>query len=121
MKITQNFDDSEFECHCGCGTKNPDHGLIHRMQVIRDIVEESVEILSGCRCKDWNEKVGGEPESYHLTFGNRKGEACDWTIDDKAKLKRFATFMDNKWSGGFHFYESKGFIHCDIGPKRRWT
>jgi len=121
MKITPNFDDTEFECHCGCRTKNIHPGLAHRMQVVRDIIEESITILSGCRCDDWNEKVGGEPESYHLASDKKSGQACDWTINDKAKLKRFAVFMEDKWSGGFHFYESRGFVHCDIGSKRRWA
>lgn len=113
--MTQNFKRSEFSCKCGCGYDEVSDELMGRMQVVRDIILEPITILSGCRCTKHNKKIGGEPNSYHLT-----GMACDWTIPDEAKLKRFATFMNDKWSGGFHYYESQKFIHSDVGPERRW-
>lgn len=115
LKLTDNFTKEEFACRCGCGLKSIDEGLVHRLQVCRDIIGESIEVLSGCRCQKHNEVVGGELKSYHL-----KGDAADWTLKDKEKLRRFGEYMTDKWSGGWHYYPTQGFIHSDIGPKRRW-
>ena len=87
--------------------------LVHRLQVIRDIVDLPIIVLSGCRCAKHNQEVGGEPNSQHLI-----GNASDWFIEDYS-MKHIA-LMITKWSGGFHFYQEHNFIHTDIGPERRW-
>ena len=112
--LTANFDKDEFRCPCGCGDNNISLAVVNRLQVIRDIAKEPIIILSGCRCMAHNLKVGGEPQSYHLV-----GQAVDWTLGDKEKLKDICT-MISEWSGGFHYYPDKLFCHTDVGRKRRW-
>ncbi len=111
--ITENFSRSEFACKCGCGFDQINIGLIHRLQVIRDILGVPIQVLSGCRCKKHNADplVGGEPDSYHLT-----GEAADWTVSEILDIAEALSH----WSGGFHYYPDKVFIHTDVGPRRRW-
>ena len=114
--ITENFTVEELNCKCGCGWSIIQYNLVHRLQVIRDIAEEPIKVLSGGRCATHNLAVGGTPGSYHL-----KGEAVDWCLasGNKVRLKWLAELLKD-WSGGFHYYEDRGFIHCDIGRRRRW-
>lgn len=113
-KITENFRRKEFACKCGCGFDDIDIRIVNRLQVVRDILGIPIKVLSGCRCKKHNADIGGKPESCHL-----KGEAIDWTVEDPEKLAMAAMMLVN-WSGGFHYYSDKKFIHTDVGRKRRW-
>jgi hypothetical protein len=110
--ITKNFSRHEFTCHCGCGFDSIDERIVHRLQVVRDILQVPITINSGCRCLKHNYSVGGKPASFHL-----EGKAIDWTVEDEATLMEADRLLTN-WSGGFRHYLD--FIHCDIGPKRRW-
>lgn len=115
MKITENFDDSEFSCKCGCGFNIIDHRLVNRLQVVRDIAGVPIKIHSGCRCQKHNDMVGGEKHSLHLL-----GLAADWSFGGDGLLKKLCERLINNWSGGFHYYESMNFVHTDIGKRRRW-
>ena len=110
--ITHNFSRHEFACKCGCGLDNIDNQIVHRLQVVRDILGVKITINSGCRCKEHNYAVGGKPASLHL-----EGMAIDWTVEDEEKLMEAGSLLAN-WSGGFHHYSN--FVHTDIGRKRRW-
>ena len=110
--ITQNFSRHEFACKCGCGLDDIDNQIVHRLQVVRDILKTPITINSGCRCKSHNYKVGGKPASLHL-----EGRAIDWSVENEEKFMLAAKLLSG-WSGGFHVYST--FIHIDIGRKRRW-
>lgn len=112
-KLTQNFSREEFTCRCGCGLMAINPAIVQRLQVIRDIVDLPIHILSGYRCNKHNLEVGGAKESQHMM-----GNAIDFRIEDYS-MQHLAIMLD-KWSGGFHFYQSNNFIHIDIGLKRRW-
>ena len=112
-KITENFSREEFVCKCGCGLMAINPAIVQRLQVIRDIVGKPISILSGYRCKKHNEEVGGAKESQHMM-----GNAVDFNIEEHS-MGHLAIMLD-KWSGGFHFYQSENFIHIDIGLRRRW-
>ena len=110
MKVTENFKFEEFECkHCGLNLIND--RIVHRVQVVRDIIGRSITVVSGCRCETHNGAVGGKPHSLHLT-----GEAVDFTCDGIGEVAELL----NNWSGGYHYYPGQGFIHIDIGARRRW-
>lgn len=118
--MTTNFDREEFKCkHCGLNII--DERLVNRLQVVRDFIGQPMTILSGCRCEEYNKKVGGAPESFHT-----KGLATDFTVLDKdghideAALLSIDNAFGRRWSGGYHYYINQRFIHMDIGPKRRW-
>ena len=110
--ITENFSHKEFACKCKCGFDAIDERLVHRLQVIRDIVQVPMIINSGCRCEKHNKTVGGSKLSYHL-----KGLASDWRFE---RAENFWYEMLEGWSGGYHYYDTQGFCHTDIGPRRRW-
>lgn len=114
--ITENFSGEEFACKCGCGFDDIDERLVHRLQVVRDIIDRRITINSGCRCENHNREVGGKPHSKHL-----EGKAADWKVDDP-KIAIILRKMLKNWSGGFHYYDDKKFFHTDIGSKnkRRW-
>lgn len=117
-QITENFTRKEFACKCGCGLNRIHVGIVNRLQVFRDILIEPIFIRSGCRCPTHNRNEEGTEDSFHLEKNDCK--AVDWTIGDKDKLRRFATHMEDKWSGGWHYYPEEKFVHSDIGPRRRW-
>jgi len=110
--ITKNFSRHEFTCKCGCGLNDIDHRIVHRLQVVRDILQVKITINSGCRCLNHNYNVDGKPASLHLI-----GKAADWSVEDEETLMEAGRMLAN-WSGGFRHYLD--FIHCDLGPKRRW-
>jgi len=113
--ITEDFSLDEFVCPDGCGANHIHEGIIHRLQVIRDIVKTPIIITSGVRCCKHNDELGGAINSYHLP-----GWAVDWTMEDPKTLEWTAKTLLHNWSGGFHWSPEKKFIHCDIGPRRRW-
>ncbi|OFY39603.1 MAG: hypothetical protein A2Z69_00210 [Bacteroidetes bacterium RBG_13_44_24] len=116
MRITENFDEFEFSCLCGCGFNIIDPRLVNRLQVVRDIVNIPIKIHSGCRCVNHNDDVGGENGSLHLL-----GLAADWSLEDgDSLLKKLCEKLIGNWSGGFHYYELLNFVHTDIGKRRRW-
>jgi len=115
--ITRNFSRHEFACKCGCGFDAIDERIVHRLQVVRDIIQVKIDIHSGCRCKQHNLDAKGKPLSFHLAQENGKAWAADWTVEDEEKFIYAGRLLSN-WSGGFHQYSN--FIHTDIGRKRRW-
>ena len=110
--ITRDFSRHEFACKCKCGFDAININLIHRLQVVRDILRVEIVVNSGCRCNGHNYSVGGKTSSLHLD-----GLAVDWTVEDEEKFMEAGRLLAN-WSGGFHQYSN--FIHTDIGRKRRW-
>jgi len=110
--LTRNFSTHEMVCKCGCGADYIDPTIVHRLQVVRDILNYPILIHSAVRCSDYNKAVGGKPHSLHLS-----GKAIDWSVDD-LDLMMYAAKLLYHWSGGYHQYET--FFHTDVGRKRRW-
>lgn len=78
--MTANFSRWEFACKCKCGSDNINPLLVQRLESARQLFGRGITITSGCRCKTWNAKVGGEARSSHLTEINglqRTGLAVD--------------------------------------------
>ena len=81
VKLTKNFNLSEFECKCGNCTI-PSSVLFNikivaeNLQILRDYVGVPVRINSAYRCKEHNKAVGGSSRSQHIL-----GKAADITID----------------------------------------
>lgn len=79
MKLTNNFNKSEFECKCGC--EMPDDvlenvkKLAEQLQLIRDYVQEPIIINSAYRCLRHNKMIGSNDRSQHP-----KGKASDIVI-----------------------------------------
>ena len=115
--LTKNFSRWEFACKCGCGFDDINEGLVHRLQVIRDITQVYMMINSGCRCPEHNKKKGGASVSYHLV-----GYAADWRFSEHCSSNLYfqTAVLLKDWSGGLHYYKDRSFFHADIGKERRW-
>ena len=78
-----------------------------------------VIILSGNRCKSWNDKQGGADTSQHIV-----GKAVDFYVKG-VDLKLVYEYLKGKFpnSMGIGYYprtDSTGWIHLDVASKRRW-
>lgn len=105
--LSNNFSRYEFACHCGCGFDNIDELLVHYLQTIRNQLGHSVKILSGCRCKQHNENVGGEKNSAHL-----RGKAADvvcQTSKDRFDIISMAMILGINRIGIY-----RDFLHLDV-------
>lgn len=71
------FDRSEFKCKCGgkyCNgfPSEPDERMVRIADQLRKNLDVPITIVSGLRCKTWNEIQGGVSNSQHMY-----GEAAD--------------------------------------------
>lgn len=123
MKLTKNFNLSEFECKCGCVmpefVKKNVIELAENLQVLRDEVGR-LDLTNAYRCKEHNADVGGAVNSQHV-----KGKAADIksstiepsdmaiAVDDLMKTEKFKL-------GGIGIYNT--FTHVDTrGSRARWS
>ncbi len=130
-QITENFNISEFRCRANgevlINAAVIDH--IQRLQKLRDWYKRPMIITSGYRTSEYNEKVGGSPNSKHI-----EGIASDILLPDefygysKERQDEFLNNIKNKWiqlcnedglGGGVGFYNS--FFHLDSRPKGNYA
>jgi zinc D-Ala-D-Ala carboxypeptidase len=115
-KLSKNFMRSEFACkgvNC-CGGAAPVHpALVRLLQLIRDAVDEPVNVLSGFRCITHNNSIpGANPESYHTL-----GMAADIHVKGMSVKDLAATVarvIALEGYGKAIAYEKRGFIHIDV-------
>jgi len=116
MKLTANFDSTEFDCHDG--TKVPLALmpnlilLAKNLEIIRDYFKAPVTIVSGYRSPKHNKNVGGAKLSQHL-----KAKAADIKIKGYNSRQIHTGILklinDKKIiAGGVGLYDS--FVHYDI-------
>lgn len=112
-RLSKNFDRTEFECKCQCGTDTVDAELIRMLQDVRDKFGP-IKINSGVRCVDHNKKEGGAKHSQHL-----KGRAAD-IVPLNATIAEVWNYINSTYPAcGLGLYSS--FIHVDSrGSKARW-
>jgi uncharacterized protein YcbK (DUF882 family) len=116
MQLTENFSLHEFDCNDG--TPVPEsllgnvEALAKQLQILRDYLGERVMISSAYRHPNYNKKVKGKKDSYHL-----KAMAADITVKSKtpkqvkAIIERLIKAKKLKF-GGIGLYP--GFVHVDI-------
>jgi uncharacterized protein YcbK (DUF882 family) len=106
--LTPNFTLDEFQCRC-CGQVNTPAAttLAKRLQQVRD--EYGImRLVSGFRCRNQNDKVGGKMFSQHLV-----GLAVDIACDDDVSRRHLLSLLI-----GYQFPRigiHQHFIHADIG------
>lgn len=116
MQLTENFHLHEFACNDG--TPVPEEllpnvrKLAEQLQVLRDHLKEPIRINSAYRHKAYNARIGGKPNSQHLT-----ASAADITVRSMSprKLKGVVERLIKQkklWFGGIGLYP--GFLHVDI-------
>ena len=128
-KITEHFNISEFACHANhevlLNADVLDH--IYRLEKFRQWYSRPVVVNSGYRTPEYNKKVGGAKESFHV-----KGVATDIALPaefytfSKARKEEFLSNIKKKWyelcakegkAGGVGFY--KTFFHLDSRPAKQ--
>lgn len=113
MKLSKNFNSSEFACPC-CGGENILGELAFKLQELRDLIKKPIQILSGYRCQKYNREIKGYIKSPHIG-----GLAADIYVGnfDYKKLAKLAEKVKFKRIGLYPFSDSK-FIHVDIQPPK---
>jgi uncharacterized protein YcbK (DUF882 family) len=82
-----------------------DADLLHRLDLLRGLVNEPLSVTSSFRSKDYNESVGGSTRSQHLT-----GNAVDLQCNNstlRAKIVKYALELDLTCG------VAKTFVHID--------
>lgn len=117
----KNFKPEEFRCPCGHCTGYPTwmkEVELQHIQTIRDHYDKPMTITSGLRCQHENRRVGGVPNSGHLT-----GYAVDFympdvtdTIKHRVKaLKYIETLPNHKFTYGACMVDSDGYYRSASG------
>ncbi len=113
-KISENFKISEFKCKDGSDEILIDVDFVRtRLQKIRDYFGDSVIINSAYRTKEYNEKVGGAKNSYHV-----KGRAFDIVVRGKT-VKEVAKYASSIGIKGVMQYPT--FVHVDSRENKYWA
>jgi uncharacterized protein YcbK (DUF882 family) len=123
MKLTNNFNKSEFECNCGCEMPNEVflqiQKLASQLQCIRDFIRFPIKITSAYRCPSHNKEVGGVSNSQHIL-----GKASDIQVSDSSPEAIYQVIdtlaeYGHVLQGGLGLYNT--FTHYDIRKTRaRW-
>lgn len=112
VKLSENFKSTEFDCksqNC-CSVTKIDSELVDILQKIRDHFKSPVDITSGYRCSEHNEKVGGSKSSRHKT-----GEAADIVVRNVEPIQ-VAKYAESIGVRGIGLYD--GFVHIDTRKKQ---
>lgn len=111
MKLSKNFDSSEFDCPC-CGQVAMDTNFIRRLQYARDVAGVPFVINSGYRCPEYNVKLKNSvPDSAHTT-----GQAADIKVSDsQSRFILLSVFLE---TGFTRIGVGKTFIHVDTDPDK---
>jgi uncharacterized protein YcbK (DUF882 family) len=125
MKLSKNFNKSEFDCKCNCEMPKDVlynvQKVANQLQIIRDRVNVPVKVNSAYRCLKHNKSIGSNDSSQHP-----KGNAVDiviqgYTPNEVADLIEQLISDGDILQGGLGRYNT--FSHYDIGHngrKRRW-
>ena len=123
MKLTKNFDSSEFACKDGSATppevlKNLKK-VAQNLQVLRDFFGVPITVNSGYRSPAHNKAVGGAKKSQHLL-----GTAADIVVPGKRPVQVKAAIEKligegKMHNGGIGLYNT--FVHYDVRDNAaRW-
>ena len=123
MRLTANFNLSEFQCKCGCDMPRLVMENVFRLadtlQFLRFRTQSRVNINSSYRCEEHNKSSGSKSTSQHVL-----GKAADITVegmtpDEVATLIERLMAEEVLNSGGVGRYNT--FTHIDMrGKNARW-
>ena len=124
MKLTKNFNKSEFESKDGSDMPNEVFYNIQKvsnqLQFLRDYLGRSIVVNSAYRSPEHNAAIGGVKNSQHVL-----GKASDIVVNGLSTTEVYNAIEEliNKGDmlqGGLGLYNS--FVHYDIrGTKARWN
>ena len=119
----ENYAEYGFTTGCGCGGSliiDPQLELL--IDTIREKLGKPLSNSCAYRCPVHNERVGGEPNSYHM-----QGKACDLIVPDGYDVDSFAqlcrdTMREIGIAGGVGRYYESMFVHVDVrGYEAKWV
>ena len=115
LELTPYFKLSEFACPC-CKRVMLHPRLLNKLTELREIIARPVYLTSGYRCTEYNRKVGGVINSYHLI-----GLAVDIKVREINIMELLEVCEEIDFTG-IGLYEKKDFLHLDIRPTKhtRW-
>ena len=120
MLTCKNFTENELACNCGCGKNECKDEMVSLLQKLRDDVGFPIRLSSAFRCKSWNTKVGGHPNSSHM-----EGLAVDALVSGERALKLIESAIRLGFVGvGISQKSGQKFVHLDVKQtkyKRLWS
>ena len=124
MKLTKNFNKSEFESKDGSDMPNEVFYNIQKvsnqLQFLRDYLGRSIVVNSAYRSPEHNAAIGGVKNSQHVL-----GKASDIVVNGLSTIEVYNAIEEliskgDMLQGGLGLYNS--FVHYDIrGTKARWN
>jgi len=109
--ISKHFNRAEFACKCGCGYDDISGRFLNILDDIRDLIDRPLVITSGCRCQEYNKKVGGKKYSAHT-----KGLAVD--LNAVSSVERFEIVQALVAFKVSRVGIGKDFVHIDIDQSK---
>lgn len=123
MKLTQNFNLSEFACKDG--TPVPEEKieriqiLAEQLQVLRNYLEKPIRINSAYRTEEYNRQIGGVSNSQHVQCNAADIVAVGLDAKQVQDAIEYLITAGKMQQGGLGRYAS--FTHYDIrGYRARW-
>lgn len=113
LPIMQNFKVKEFACKDGTDLIKIDDGLVDYLQKARENFGVPIVITSAYRKEEYNKKVSGAKNSYHI-----KGQAADHHAKGKVDLWELARFYERIGCKGIIVYPNFGFVHIDMRERQ---
>jgi len=110
IKISKNFKLKEFQCTDSDSVVKLDSRLLEKLQLIRDKLNNPINITSGYRTPECNKRVGGSSNSYHM-----KGMAVDIHSPGLTPTE-IAKTADEVGFTGIGTYSN--FVHVDVRPSK---
>lgn len=89
--------------------------LLMLLVKVQEHFGKPLDIVSGCRSKRHNRRVGGAGRSQHLHCN-----AVDFQIPGVSKSKLSVFIKSLKGRGGVGTYCRSSYVHLDAGPRRDW-
>jgi len=120
MLLTKNFSADEMACKCGCGMSDMDEFFMEKLQQLRDKCNFPLKVSSGMRCKPWNKKSHGHPNSSHMA-----GLACDLLVDGLRARVVIQKALEMGFDGVGISQRGSKFVHVDMKTRKNgkavWT
>lgn len=116
MKISENFNRSEFGCKCKCDFDVVDAELLTVLEdVRRHFGDKPVTITSANRCNKHNKDIGGSTKSQHI-FGKAVDFKIAWVHADDV-----ADYLEEKFQSKYGIGRYIGRTHIDVRQSvARW-
>ncbi len=121
IQLSTNFQRGEMSCRCGCvfGLQQEDVNplLVVALQALHDRIGKLIEIVSGCRCADYNRLKKGARLSQHVL-----GKAADIKVPGmtarelyrEASARMVLSPTGHGVFSGFGVSDEDQFVHVDV-------